>query len=558
MILRLSAILLIAIAVAAFTPPLSGLGRPSPEEILARVAIGEAPGLVSGARTGALRFLPWDDNGLLLLGAAMAVTAGLLLGLGRRVHRHGREPLAPRWRTSLTLWGVALTLVSIPSAIFLFSPAIATTTIEMVSMSGYCPSFAADLALGQVTAVLAPLPDPLVVGAAFGAWVLLARTGHPVWGRTVGWLAVVPLVIWDARRLVLPAVDAVLGQDCSISSSEEFDPLAFAWSLHSLLTAALIIWAVRVRRTPRTYPSRGGHAAAVLGVVVLLATVPSMDAPLGKITPAASPVCKSWEMARYMPVPTPPEDRETAFLCVARQSGELARRLADVPDVHAVAFGRRMCAAYLRGERGAAIGDDEAQTAMKVLCPEVERREDADAEQAEVENRAFIAEARGRCRSLPRHRPRIRAARVERATMFVSFGSLNAYEDDRGDDFASLNASVRNGLVGTAPGQLTILPADEVGHVCVTAEVYRRRPPVERKGWEKVVETGYRSTRGDLRLVDDSGNATGNLAIDRAGSYRIRVHMRGAEAAMGQDGDARQEFLVMVFPGTSGRTTVLK
>ncbi|GIH94234.1 hypothetical protein ACFFMN_06150 [Planobispora siamensis] len=44
--------------------------------------------------------------------------------------------------------------------------------------------------------------------------------------------------------------------------------------------------------------------------------------------------------------------------------------------------------------------------------------------------------------------------------------------------------------------------ADEIGHACVTVEVYRRQPPLETKGRDEVVQVGYDSPRGALMSSD--------------------------------------------------------
>ncbi|MFD1538769.1 hypothetical protein [Nonomuraea guangzhouensis] len=115
-------------------------------------------------------------------------------------------------------------------------------------------------------------------------------------------------------------------------------------------------------------------------------------------------------------------------------------------------------------------------------------------------------------------------------------------------------------MVGATPGDLTILTADTDKHICVAVEAYNKRPPVEVEGWEKVVEVGYQSTTGEMVFTDDEGEVVEelpDLAIHGAGRYRVRVHMRGAKAALAEDGDARQAFLVIVYPGVSRRTQVL-
>lgn len=41
-------------------------------------------------------------------------------------------------------------------------------------------------------------------------------------------------------------------------------------------------------------------------------------------------------------------------------------------------------------------------------------------------------------------------------------------------------------------------------HICVALETYSRRPPVETKGWEHVVELGYDSPTGRMEFTDGS------------------------------------------------------
>jgi hypothetical protein len=129
------------------------------------------------------------------------------------------------------------------------------------------------------------------------------------------------------------------------------------------------------------------------------------------------------------------------------------------------------------------------------------------------------------------------------------------------DDLSSLDRALVNKVVGAAPGDLTILTADTDTHVCVAVEAYEKRPPVEVEGWEKVVEVGYKSTDGEMVFLDEEGEVEEglpDLAIHDAGRYRVRVHMRGAKAALADDGDARQAFLVIVYPGASKGTVVLR
>ncbi|WP_433516948.1 hypothetical protein ACQP2T_16155 [Nonomuraea sp. CA-143628] len=569
-VLRLSAALLILLAAAAVTPPLTGLGRPSEAEVRDRIIMGEAPAVAAGHRSGIAALLPFNDATLLLTGAALAAGAVLLLVVGGLVGRRQgigpREVIPVRWRMSLTLWSIALALVSIPYASSLFSST--TTEYDLIAMWGGCPGFEVYISADFLLSPLRLVPQAAVVAVGFGVWALLVRKGYRRWGRAVGWASVVPLGLFGALAFVLAGLDAVAGEGCARTWGQMYEPGSWAWQLYDVVTAVLIIVAVRVRRVRRPYRSPDVRFVAALAVVLLLVAVPRMDAPLGKVTAASSSACEPWQTARYVPVKPAAGQRELAFVCLVRQDGELPGQFTGVPDDRVVAIGRRLCEAVLRdgapdrraeeGPLGTYLRNYETVMALAYLCPEVEQRQDQQAEQEKDANTAFIEKARARCAKVPVHRPLIRASRTDRATMWADFGALSAYEDDPGDDFPALDNAFTNRLVGSAPGQLTILTADEAMHVCVTGEAYRRRPPVELKGWEKVVEVGYHSGNGDLTLTDDSGGDLKNLAVNGPGRYRIRVHMRGAKAALKRDEDARQEFLVIVYPGKSERTALLK
>ncbi|MEV0391333.1 hypothetical protein [Nonomuraea sp. NPDC050643] len=171
-VLRVSAALLFLLAASAFAPPLTGLGRPSREEIITSFTIDRGRRLLDDA---ASTFPPFDDNALLLLGAAFAASAGALLG-GARSERGAVPPI--RWRTSLALWGAALVLVSVPYAMALLFPVPAPAAIGhgMVAMEGDCLGFGAYQRLGPLLSPLLLLPQPVVVAAGFAVWAPLAMT----------------------------------------------------------------------------------------------------------------------------------------------------------------------------------------------------------------------------------------------------------------------------------------------------------------------------------------------------------------------------------------------
>ncbi|MFG1689809.1 hypothetical protein ACGFNP_57355 [Nonomuraea sp. NPDC049269] len=240
---RLGAALLALLAVAATMPPITGLGEPSEEEIQRYLVMRNASGGPADINVEALRFLPWDDNDLLLLAVACLSAAALLVALGRAVHPEWRRELLPlRWRWPLVMWGVALVLVSIPQAMLLASLADGTTEYSIMIMDGGCFGAMEEILFGHATAVLILIPQPIVVTVGFGLWALLARTGHLPLGRVVGWLTVVPLVVRDMEMNWLPALG------CAESSEEAANPVTLMWVLYTLLPVVLIVLAVRVRR----------------------------------------------------------------------------------------------------------------------------------------------------------------------------------------------------------------------------------------------------------------------------------------------------------------------
>ncbi|WP_345150053.1 hypothetical protein [Nonomuraea rubra] len=79
----LGAGLLALLAVAAATPPITGLGMPSEEEVRQAVEMHYAVGGLDAVRAfsgDALRFLLWDGDELLLIALACLVAAGAAAG----------------------------------------------------------------------------------------------------------------------------------------------------------------------------------------------------------------------------------------------------------------------------------------------------------------------------------------------------------------------------------------------------------------------------------------------------------------------------------------------
>ncbi|GIH68658.1 MFS transporter [Sphaerimonospora thailandensis] len=227
---------------------------------------------------------------------------------------------------------------------------------------------------------------------------------------------------------------------------------------------------------------------------------------------------------------------DRVFVCAARAGG----RFANVSDRDLLTYGRAMCEAY--------PGRGADKWFLVPICPKAAAEAQAEIDAEEAEYQAREAANQKVCDRF-RHRPLARPVRVIRERMSTDYGVMEAFEYDESrptDPYEDglLEKAQDNGLVATLPGHLMILSHSDYD-ICVTAETYRRRPPVEVKGWHHVVEVGYKSLTGDIELMDPMvGEGLPNLAFRGKGHYRIRVHYRKPD----WEAWTPQHLLIVVFP----------
>ncbi|MEU9832055.1 hypothetical protein AB0D67_11005 [Streptosporangium sp. NPDC048047] len=197
---------------------------------------------------------------------------------------------------------------------------------------------------------------------------------------------------------------------------------------------------------------------------------------------------------------------------------------------------------------------------IQKICPSAAAVVRAAADAQEREMREWEAEYRRMCDAMPRHHPRIRpeTASARREPVWTDYGVLEAYGDSEDADPAGdglYETLEKNGLVAALPGHLMIdVYSDEV--TCLTIETYARRPPVEIRGWDRVIEVGYRSPTGEIRLMDSmGGDELPDLALrGRKGHYRIRAHYARLPWKGRERG--RQRLLIMAYPGRGDQVVV--
>ncbi|MEV1201451.1 hypothetical protein [Microbispora rosea] len=403
---------------------------------------------------------------------------------------------------------------------------------------------------------------PLIV-LGFAGWYLSVRRGRAGLGRIIGRCVAVVLLVLDLPLFLLPTLDAALGPACeAMWGPPELLSRQIGWGLYDCLPPILVLLAVRAPR--RAFVRRGPvvrTAAAVLAVTAVV-LIPAASASPGKVSTERELDCAGFGDGTVKGL----SETDKRFLCAVRgydrpyDSG--VEGWDEVSDQDVVAQGRQLCALATRhgGDTGARAVQEAPQAslagALADLCPAVASARQAEADRRQAESDAYVAKKERACAAHPRHRPKIRPVRQRRATLWAEFWTIGGEEDGYEGDPPDLVEE----LVGSGRGTLAIWAADEAGHACVTVESYTRRPPLETRGWEEVVEVGYESPTGSLELVDGDGTRLKGLTTRGPGSYRVRVHLRGRELVTQviDAPDGAVELLVQVFPGTAKKPVVYR
>ncbi|MFI6793041.1 hypothetical protein ACIBG4_37495 [Nonomuraea sp. NPDC050383] len=330
------------------------------------------------------------------------------------------------------------------------------------------------------------------------------------------------------------------------------------WYSAALAASALIL--LVLYGAPPAARLRHHVLVTVLATSVALCFLPAADESRGPVTTAedCSPP-EPWEMDGK-PVEPPPPTGSRAFICAVRQQNALTFA-ATTPDQVLLAHGRRLCATYTRNDpreltrlrevEGVSVGN--LSGVLAGICPAAKAKVTAEAAAQDREFDEFMAEEQSKCDATPRHHPLIKPAKAIRLKEpeWPEAG-LDLY-----DEFAGEGKSTTAGPVTAGPGRVTVGTHSDF-HVCVTLETYTRRPPVETKGWDDVVEVGYANQSGEMSFMDGlSGTELPDLSLNgRKGHYRIRVHFawfpwKGEEYGT-------QRLLIMAYPGPGDKVVTYR
>ncbi|GGP18701.1 hypothetical protein LDL08_30565 [Nonomuraea glycinis] len=482
----------------------------------------------------------------------------------------GRAP--PRW---WPLPALAIALPLIPAAVNL-----ANGMPFWIGPRGPIQTYVLDLA--DDTTALFWLALDLLVGVGAPALLVLAavlrRTQRLIRATTLTLVllaAIGALPTESPRDYGFPLDDLPLYPDHLFVTDPQGVPsfgLSPLWYSAALLAAALLL--LLLYAAPPARRMRHHVLVGVLTSSAVLAFLPVADQPHGPVTTAQDCLPpEPWGRAEHR-APT----GEEAYICGVRGGGTPLKFAATTPDQVLLAHGRRLCGIYTR--------DDPRETArMRTLegldrqalastlagvCPSVAATLKAERDEQDAELKEWQADSQRICDSTPRHHPLIKPAKqtVIKESQRTDHGVLEAWEptgnaDDTDDPLVKAQALLAeaqapgNGLVAAFPGQLMILSNPDFD-LCVTLETYPRRPPVETKGWDHVMEVGYDSSLGEIVLSDAlSGTELPDLSLnDRKGHYRIRVHYDWFP----WDGlhEGGQRLLIMAYPGRGDNVTTYR
>ncbi|NUT39937.1 MAG: hypothetical protein HOV86_08070, partial [Thermoactinospora sp.] len=483
-----------------------------------------------------------------------------------------REPVRVPARHAARWWPVAAVAVALP-----LLPAavnLADGRYHWTGPRGVIESFFREV--GDATAWLAVDVFVGVGGPALLVLLAVLRRSHTVVRFTTVTLMLVAAVgfVNAFTAVPLPADFGELYEGAQLYPKEMFSRveggqidlgLSPAWYAAALLASALLLRLLYPAPLGRTAPRTRGRVLVASGAAVLaLSFVPAADQAIGRITPDED--CRPRDP--WMPAPDLAGDKR--LVCSLRQADRLEIG-PGVPDAVVLAQARHLCTLYTRNDpqQLARLREAEGLTRESLtgplaeICPAAGAVVSAATAEEDREMQAWQDDAQRMCDSTPRHRPLITPAEATRVKepQSTDHGVLEVSEptDDAQDPFEDgvLDRAQDNGLAASVPGHLMVLSHSD-SYLCVTVETYTRRPPVETKGWEHVVEVGYQSPTGSIVLRDPMiGTELPDLSLrGRPGHYRIRVHFAWFDWKGEQGGG--QRLLIMAYPGKDDRTVTYR
>ncbi|QFG22391.1 hypothetical protein [Actinomadura sp. WMMB 499] len=397
-----------------------------------------------------------------------------------------------------------------------------------------------------------------IVLPAFVMWLVVRR-------RAVGWAAIALLTPYLLIEPLLFGYDvARWGSTCA----ELWYPLQLGtrqifWQVYDLVPLVLILAATHRpgRATVRT-------AAALLVTTPLFAVAGDRDAPVPLSSPEA---CRNidWtseagnEISVRAVAGMSERERKLTYLCRVRgfsmrhPESRILRFTGGQPsDAILLDEGRRAC----DGERRIPPQGIRMPSFREYvyLCPKVAVAHQREAERARAKADAEYERRRAKVKAFcEQQAPEANARPVREFTDVLSGDLMRAYHVGELPEGAGSEGFPTDDLVITQDGTATVT-TDTEDRICLTVRAYRREPPPDLDGWDRVVEVGLASPDGRTTIMQ-MGSPSGFPALTAAGQgrYRLRVHVTGRDLPDSWVHPAQRHLLV-VFPGSSEKREVLK
>jgi hypothetical protein len=117
------------------------------------------------------------------------------------------------------------------------------------------------------------------------------------------------------------------------------------------------------------------------------------------------------------------------------------------------------------------------------------------------------------------------------------------------------------GLINVQDGTAAVITGTGMGPVDVRTESLHNRPEELASGWDEVAEASLASSGQPLVIVNFDGFICATLPVDGPGSYRLRVHARGRDAAnehVTSLVEPLEEHLLQLWPAPEQETQLLE
>ncbi|MGJ8663453.1 MAG: hypothetical protein ACSHWU_07375 [Marinicella sp.] len=110
-----------------------------------------------------------------------------------------------------------------------------------------------------------------------------------------------------------------------------------------------------------------------------------------------------------------------------------------------------------------------------------------------------------------------------------------------------------------AEGVVTILVLSEFSEIPIELEYLNTPPPLNSKGWDRIVECPLHSKSGSIGLVGcveiPKNDWFGKIEAP-PGDYVVRIHY-GGQDSMQADGSSKDFYLLQVWPGSTSSSEVV-